>query len=70
MAAAGDCHMLLYNRLMPWDHAAGWLLHQEAGGYSAHFDGTPYHPTHLSGGLICAPDEASWHLIRAAMLEP
>jgi fructose-1,6-bisphosphatase/inositol monophosphatase family enzyme len=69
MAAAGYCHLLLYNRLMPWDHAAGWLLHQEAGGYSAHFDGTPYLPTHLTGGLICTPDEASWHLVRAALLE-
>lgn len=70
MAAAGYCHMLFYNRLMPWDHAAGWLLHQEAGGYSAHFDGTPYHVTHLTGGLICAPDEVSWNQVRAAMLEP
>ena len=70
MAAAGHCHLLFYNRLMPWDHAAGWLLHKEAGGYSAHFDGTAYHPTHFSGGLICAPDEASWHLARAALLEP
>ncbi len=69
-AAAGYCHVLLYSRLMPWDHAAGWLLHREAGGYSAHFDGTPYRPTHFTGGLICAPDEASWHLARAALLEP
>lgn len=69
-AAAGFCHVLLYNRLMPWDHAAGALLHREAGGYSAHFDGTPYHPTHFTGGLICAPDEASWRLARAALLEP
>jgi len=69
MAAAGHCHLLFYNRLMPWDHAAGWLLHREAGGYSAHFDGTPYRPTHFSGGLICAPDEATWHLARAALLE-
>ena len=68
MAAAGHCHLLFYNRLMPWDHAAGWLLHKEAGGYSAHFDGTAYHPTHFSGGLICAPDETSWHLARAALL--
>ena len=51
---------------MPWDHAAGWLLHREAGGYSAHFDGTPYRPTDLSGGLICAPDEASWRAARDA----
>jgi fructose-1,6-bisphosphatase/inositol monophosphatase family enzyme len=69
MAAAGHCHLLFYNRLWPWDHAAGWLLHREAGGYSAHFDGTPYRPTHFDGGLICAPDEASWHLARAALLE-
>ena len=69
MAAAGYCHMLLYNRLMPWDHAAGWLLHREAGGYSAHFDGTPYQAAHLTGGLICTPDENSWHLVRSALLE-
>jgi fructose-1,6-bisphosphatase/inositol monophosphatase family enzyme len=68
MAAAGHLHLLVYNRLMPWDHAAGWLLHREAGGYSAHFDGSPYHPTHLVGGLICAPDEASWRAARAALL--
>ena len=69
-AAAGFCHVLLYARLMPWDHAAGWLLHREAGGYSAHFDGTPYRATHFEGGLICAPDERTWHLARTALLEP
>lgn len=67
--AAGHCHVLFYNKLMPWDHAAGWLLHREAGGYSAHFDGTPYLPTHLSGGLLYAPDEESWRAARAALLE-
>ncbi len=69
LAAAGHCHLLFYNKLMPWDHAAGWLLHREAGGYSAHFDGTPYRPTNLSGGLICAPDEASWRAARNALLD-
>ncbi|MCW2241726.1 inositol monophosphatase family protein [Azospirillum canadense] len=69
MAAAGHCDVLFYNKLMPWDHAAGWLLHREAGGYSAHFDGTAYHPTHVTGGLICAPDETSWHLVREALLD-
>lgn len=68
MAAAGHCDLLFYNKLMPWDHAAGWLLHREAGGYSAHFDGTPYCPTHLTGGLICAPDQASWQLARDTLL--
>jgi fructose-1,6-bisphosphatase/inositol monophosphatase family enzyme len=70
MAAGGHCHLLFYNRLMPWDHAPGWLLHREAGGHSAHFDGTPYLPAHLGGGLLCAPDESSWSLARTALLEP
>lgn len=69
-AAAGHCHVLLYSKLMPWDHAAGALIHREAGGYSARFDGQPYRPTQFGGGLICAPDEASWHLARTALLEP
>jgi fructose-1,6-bisphosphatase/inositol monophosphatase family enzyme len=64
LAAGGFCHVLFYNRLMPWDHAPGWLLHQEAGGYSAHFDGSPYLPAHTTGGLICAPDQASWQAVR------
>lgn len=70
MVAAGHCHLLLYYRLMPWDHAAGWLLHQEAGGYSAHFDASAYKPVHTSGGLLCAPDRASWEEIREALLGP
>ena len=68
LAAAGHCHLLFYNKLLPWDHAAGWLLHREAGGYSAHFDGSEYRPTHRTGGLICAPDRSSWQLARDALL--
>jgi fructose-1,6-bisphosphatase/inositol monophosphatase family enzyme len=67
MAAAGHCHLLTYHRLMPWDHAPGWLLHREAGGYSAHFDGTPLQVGRMSGGLMCAPDEASWHAAHDAL---
>jgi fructose-1,6-bisphosphatase/inositol monophosphatase family enzyme len=63
MAAAGHCHFLLHSKLMPWDHAAGWLLHREAGGYSARFDGAPYRPTLHEGGIICAPDAESWWTI-------
>ncbi|MCX4162576.1 MULTISPECIES: inositol monophosphatase [Paraburkholderia] len=70
MVAAGHCHLLFYNKLMPWDHAAGWLLHREAGGYSAHFDGSAYRPDHLTGGLICAPDKESWERARQALFQP
>jgi fructose-1,6-bisphosphatase/inositol monophosphatase family enzyme len=70
LLAAGHSHIALYNKLMPWDHAAGWLLHREAGGYSAHSDGSPYLPGHTTGGLLCAPTEACWHEVRAALFAP
>lgn len=68
MLAAGHCHYLLFWRLMPWDHAPGWLLHHEAGGFSAQFDTTPYTPTVTKGGLICTPDEPSFHALRDVLL--
>jgi fructose-1,6-bisphosphatase/inositol monophosphatase family enzyme len=68
MACAGHCHMLFFNRLLPWDHAPGWLLHQEAGGYSARLDGSPYTPLRTDGGLICAPDRESWQAVRDVLL--
>lgn len=68
MVAAGHCDFLFFNRLYPWDHAPGWLLHAEAGGFSARFDGTPYDPTVTTGGLICAPDRDSWQSLRDTLL--
>jgi fructose-1,6-bisphosphatase/inositol monophosphatase family enzyme len=68
LVAGGHAHALLYNRLMPWDHAPGWLLHREAGGYSARFDGSAYGPLVTGGGLIVAPDRASWEALHAALL--
>lgn len=67
MASGGHCHFLLHAKLMPWDHAAGWLLHREAGGYSARFDGSAYRPARREGGLLCAPDEESWRAIQGAL---
>ena len=69
MTAGGHGHFLFYYRLYPWDHAPGWLLHREAGGYSARFDGKPYDPADIYSGLICAPDRAGWEAVRAALLE-
>ena len=68
MACAGHCHLLFFNRLLPWDHAPGWLLHQEAGGYAARLDGSAYSPLRSDGGLICAPDLASWQAAREALV--
>lgn len=67
MLAGGHCHFMLSNKLMPWDHAPGWLLHKEAGGFAARFDGTPYQPTRTVGGLICTPDYPSYVALKEAL---
>lgn len=64
----GHCHYALYWKLMPWDHAAGLLIHAEAGGYSALLDGSPYSPAKHHGGVLAAPDKASWTELYAALM--
>lgn len=68
LLADGYCHATMYQKLMPWDHAAGVLLHREAGGYARRFDGSAYRPSVTDGGLLLAPDEASWKALEAALL--
>ncbi|WEK06732.1 MAG: inositol monophosphatase [Candidatus Devosia phytovorans] len=70
MVATGRAHFLAANGMMPWDHLAGALIHQEAGGYNAHLDGTPYRPGQITGGLLCAPDRDSWTQIRQNIITP
>jgi fructose-1,6-bisphosphatase/inositol monophosphatase family enzyme len=53
-----------FHRLHPWDHAAGVLLHTEAGGYSALLSGTPYAPMPTREALLLAPDRALWSQLR------
>lgn len=68
----GRLHFAFFRRLMPWDHAPGVLIHAEAGGHAAHLDGTPYRPDGpvQSRGLLCAPDAASWQLVRDTLFAP
>lgn len=56
-------------RLKPWDHAAGVLIHREAGGFSAlTADGHPYHPAksgdYSDQALLLAPDGETWEALR------
>jgi len=51
--------------IKPWDHAAGVLLHAEAGGYAAYADGTAYRPFPEHKMLIAAPDKTAWDFIKA-----
>ena len=64
LLASGHTHFAMFNKLMPWDHLAGTLIVQEAGGYAARFDGSPYLPMHRSGGLLLAGNEDSWNVLR------
>ena len=64
LIAEGLVHFTLHYKLMPWDHAAGVLIHQEAGGFSALLDGTPYDATKHDGGIISAPDRETYDLIK------
>jgi fructose-1,6-bisphosphatase/inositol monophosphatase family enzyme len=54
---------------MPWDHVAGALIHAEAGGFSARFDGSRYTAAHLDGGLLATTDPESWRALREALWE-
>jgi len=67
--AAGYAQIQLFHKLLPWDHAAGVLLHREAGGYSARFDGSPYLPSVTSGGLLLAPDATGWMDAKKALMD-
>lgn len=56
-------------RLNPWDHAAGALIHHEAGGYGRLVNGDPYRPANREGDhLILAPDEETWREVREILL--
>ncbi len=65
---AGRVHFGLYTRLNPWDHAAGCLLHEEAGGAAAMHDGSPYRPLGPRQGLLVAPDWDIWHQIETDLI--
>ncbi|WP_427023371.1 inositol monophosphatase family protein [Aureimonas ureilytica] len=64
LAASGALHFQFYVKLMPWDHLAGSLLMEEAGGYVRKWDGGLYRPSDIEGGLLTAPDAESWQALR------
>ncbi len=66
---AGETDYSFYTRTKPWDHIAGVLLHQEAGGYDRLLGGEPYLPSdHQASGLLLAPSEEGWQALREAIV--
>jgi fructose-1,6-bisphosphatase/inositol monophosphatase family enzyme len=50
----------LFQRILPWDHAAGALFLTEAGGRVSHWDRTPYRVGGPGKGLIAAASPDLW----------
>ncbi len=65
----GRLHVLSYRRMKPWDHAAGALIHREAGGYNLLLSGKAYAPAVKDQtGILCAPSQRIWEAVAAANL--
>lgn len=58
--ATGVNDVSIFERTLAWDHAAGVLFLNEAGGKAARFDGSPYRVDEDRKGLIGAASPALW----------
>jgi myo-inositol-1(or 4)-monophosphatase len=68
MLASGKIDFVAQQKINPWDHLAGLLIHREAGGYSAQYDGSAHRPGQMSGGIIAAADRESWQTVRREII--
>jgi fructose-1,6-bisphosphatase/inositol monophosphatase family enzyme len=63
----GRNDVALFQRILPWDHAAGALFLIEAGGHAAHWDGSAYRVGSRGTGILAAAGERLWHEAAAAL---
>lgn len=68
--AQGQSDFAIYGFMKPWDHLAGTLMVQEAGGYVAKWDGSDYKPTDNKGGLTIASSQALWQQAHDKFIKP
>lgn len=66
----GDDSIALFQRILPWDHAAGVLFLTEAGGKATHWDGTPYRVGGSGRGVLAAESEPAWEFAASRLLAP
>ena len=67
--ARGDAQFSIYSRLKPWDHLAGALIVEEAGGHVAKWDRSPYMAQDHNAGLIVAASQENWNEVYGNLLE-
>jgi fructose-1,6-bisphosphatase/inositol monophosphatase family enzyme len=65
----GRVDFATFGRVLPWDHAAGVLIHREAGGVSGFVEldtpePVPYSPRRQAGLLLLTPTRAAWTELR------
>lgn len=61
LVAEGGQDFVAFRRTLPWDHAPGTLLLEEAGGRVRRLDGRPYEPADRDGaGLLAARSAEVW----------
>lgn len=61
LVAEGGQDFVAFRRTLPWDHAPGTLLVEEAGGTVRRLDGRRYQPADRGGrGLLAARSTAVW----------
>ncbi|HEY8190721.1 MAG TPA: inositol monophosphatase [Micavibrio sp.] len=68
--ASGQADFGINGWMKPWDHLAGSLMVQEAGGIVQKWDGTIYRPQDETGGLIIASNQDLWNFARRGFLDP
>lgn len=56
----GTNHLTIFERTLAWDHAAGVLFLNEAGGKAARWDGSPYRPADNKKGMVAATTPYLW----------
>lgn len=63
MMAEGTVDFSLTSNGKLWDHCAGLLIHEEAGGYARKLTGEKYSPLNSDGQLLIANNKDTWKLL-------
>ncbi|WP_294607409.1 inositol monophosphatase family protein [Roseovarius sp.] len=64
LLAQGSVDFVMSGMLNPWDHAAGVIICQKAGGVAMMLDGRDYNAEITEGFLLCASNQATWEHLR------
>lgn len=63
----GNTDFAVYTHLKPWDHLAGTLAVEEAGGYVAKLDGSPYTTNDQEGVILIASRKGVWQKLASKL---